>query len=266
MGAYGKAGGILPEPPAGSGLQPSGSGPGVQSPEAGAQAPNILGLITAIGAGQVKALLVIDGNPLFTLPEQEKLRSALASVPFIASFSSFLDETAAMSDLILPHHVPLERWIDDVPEPGVGFPVRTLAGPAVQPRWETRDTGDVLLKWQALGGKAAEALPFENMAAAIKESFRSVHSLKAGNITDDDFNAFYRKVTAAGGWWNQEGLKAQGAGPRAKVQFVMPSAPIAAAAYTGDPSQFPFMLHVSIAGVCRRVPPIYRGCRKCRIR
>jgi anaerobic selenocysteine-containing dehydrogenase len=161
----------------------------------------------------VKALLVIDGNPLFTLPEQDKLRSALGSVPFIASFSSFLDETAAMADLILPNHVPLERWIDDVPEPGVGFPVRTVAGPAVQPRWETRDTGDVLLKRpKTIGGKTAEALPFENMAAAIKESFRSVHAVNAGNVTDPDFDAFYKKVTEAGGWWNEEGLRAQGQG------------------------------------------------------
>jgi len=199
-------------------------------------------------ASQVKALLVIDGNPLFTLPEQDRLRSALGNVPFIASFSSFLDETAAMADLILPNHVPLERWIDDVPEPGVGFDVRTVAGPAVQPRWETRDTGDVLLEAaRTLGGKTAEALPFEDMAAATKESFRAVHALNAGNVIDEDFDAFYKKVTAAGGWWNDGALKAAGSAParaglKGKVQFVVPQ--VAARAFSGDAAQFPFMLHV----------------------
>ena len=244
VGAYGKEGGILLEP--GSGLQASGSRP--------APAPNILSLIDAAGAGHVKTLLVIDGNPLFTLPEQDKLRAALGSVPFIASFSSFLDETAAMADLILPNHVPLERWIDDVPEPGVGFPVRTVAGPAVQPRWETRDTGDVLLEAaKTLGGKTAEALPFPNMAAAVKESFRSIHALNAGSITDPDFDAFYKKVTAAGGWWDEEGPKAQGSGlkanvsrvlsgPTSKIRFVVPA--VTPRAFAGDATQFPFMLHV----------------------
>ena len=69
----------------------------------------------------MKALLLLDTNPLFTLPEAEKLRSALANVPFIASFASFLDESSAMADLILPSHTTLERWVDDVPEPGVGI-------------------------------------------------------------------------------------------------------------------------------------------------
>ena len=257
VGAYGKEGGIL---------DGAASAFGVASPAAprAPNAPDLLSLMTAMSAGQVKALLVIDGNPLFTLPEQDKLRSALGSVPFIASFSSFLDETAAMADLILPNHVPLERWIDDVPEPGVGFPVRTVAGPAVQPRWETRDTGDVLLEAaKTIGGKAAEALRFENMAAAIKESFRSVHAVNAGNITDPDFDAFYKKVTEAGGWWNEDGLRTQRSGLRdtgsteqraesqgqkpkaaaaAKVRFVVPA--VTARTYAGDAGQFPFVLHV----------------------
>ena len=33
-----------------------------------------------------------------------------------------------------------------------------------------------------------------------EESFRAVHELNAGNVTDADFDAFYKKVTAAGGW------------------------------------------------------------------
>jgi anaerobic selenocysteine-containing dehydrogenase len=235
VGAYGKAGGILADPGEVSGPVPT------------AASADILSLIAAIGRNQVKAVLVIDGNPLFTLPEQEQLRSVLGSVPFIASFSSFLDETAAMADLILPNHVPLERWIDDVPDPGVGFPVRTVSGPAVQPRWETRDTGDVLLEVaKALGGKTAEALPFSNMAAAIKESFRSVHALNAGNVTDADFDAFYKKVAAAGGWWNAAAAqsqepKAQSREP-AKIHFVTPA--VTPWDYAGDPGQFPFVLHL----------------------
>jgi anaerobic selenocysteine-containing dehydrogenase len=51
---------------------------------------------------------------------------ALANVPFIASFSSFLDESSTMADLILPSHTTFERWVDDVLEPG-GFMVRTSA-------------------------------------------------------------------------------------------------------------------------------------------
>jgi anaerobic selenocysteine-containing dehydrogenase len=245
VGAYGKPGGVLfdTEVPLASGSAPR-SGALADRPNApraplASVAPDLLSLMTAMGAGQVKALLVIDGNPLFTLPEQDKLRSALGGVPFVASFSSFLDETAAMADLILPNHVPLERWMDDVPEPGVGFPVRTLAQPVVQPRWQTRDAGDVLLEAaKTLGGKTAEALLFDNMAAAVKESFKPVHALNTGNVSDDDFNAFFKKVTAAGGWWD-----AAAAGPQAvKIKFIAPV--VSARAFAGDAGQFPFLLHV----------------------
>lgn len=252
VGAYGRQGGILfgaddisgPVPTAGSGLQASGPKPGAGSPK---PEVDIHALIGAMGQSQIKALVVLDTNPLFSLPEADKLRSALANVPFIASLASFLDETSVMADLILPSHVTLERWVDDVPEPGVGFAVRTLGQPVVEPRWETRDPGDVLIETaKALGGKAAEALPFENMAAAVKESFRSVHTLQAGSTIDADFEAFYRKVTAAGGWWNPAPAAAAAAATPAKasVNFVVPSQPVAARPFAGDAAGMPYMLHI----------------------
>ena len=252
VGAYGRQGGILfgaddisgPVPTAGSGLQASSPKPGAGNPK---PEVDIHALIGAMGQSQIKALVVLDTNPLFSLPEADKLRSALANVPFIASLASFLDETSVMADLILPSHVTLERWVDDVPEPGVGFAVRTLGQPVVEPRWETRDPGDVLIETaKALGGKAAEALPFENMAAAVKESFRSVHTLQAGSTIDADFEAFYRKVTAAGGWWNPAPSAAAAAATPAKasVNFVVPSQPVAARPFAGDAAGMPYMLHI----------------------
>ena len=258
VGAYGRPGGILvgadeasgPTPVvAGSRLQASGARPGVQSPQPEA---DIHGLIAAIASSQIKALLILDTNPLFTLPEADKLRSALANVPFIASFASFLDESSVMADVILPSHTTLERWVDDVPEPGVGFAVRTIGQPAVQPRWDTRDPGDVLIETaKALGGNAAAGLPFDNMEAAVKESFKSVHAL-AGSAVDADFDAFYKKAVAAGGFWQTAAtgavLQPTAQSPKPvqarRVNFVMPPQPVVGRSFAGDPGQMPFMLHL----------------------
>jgi len=260
VGAYGRPGGILfgaddtngPVEATGSGLPASGSRPEAGSQAPAASAPDILALSTAISASQIKALLVLDTNPVFTLPQGAALAKALGNVPFIASFASFLDETSAMADLILPSHVTLERWVDDVPEPGVGFSVRTLGQPAVEPRWDTRDPGDVLIETaKALGGNAAATMPFENVAAAVKESFRSVHALQTGSTVDADFDAFYRKATTAGGWW----APPPAAGPigpaqrtetsaQRRINFVVPAVPVAARVFAGDAAQMPFMLHM----------------------
>ena len=249
VGAYGRPGGILFGADDTSGPVPAtGSEPRARSPEP--RASDIHALISGMGGNQIKALLILDTNPLFTLPEAQKLQSALANVPFIASFSSFLDESSVMADLILPSHTTLERWVDDVPEPGIGFAVRTIGQPVVEPRWDTRDPGDVLIETaKALGGSAASALPYDNMAAAVKESFRSAHTL-AGPSVDVDFDAFFKKAVAAGGFW-QTGAPAAAPEPRAKspepnrrVNFVMTQHPIAARAFAGDAGRLPFMLHL----------------------
>jgi anaerobic selenocysteine-containing dehydrogenase len=257
VGAYGQPGGILFGTDDTSAPVPANvSEQRAQSQEPKAQ--DIHSLISAIGANQIKALLLLDTNPLFTLPEAEKLRSALANVPFIASFASFLDETSVMADVILPSHTTLERWVDDVPEPGVGFGIRTIGQPAVEPRWDTRDPGDVLIETgKALGGNAAAGLPFDNMEAAVKESFRSVHAL-AGEAVDADFEAFYKKAVAAGGYWQTAPASAGPSGPAlrtgpepmahspkpTRVNFVIPAQPIAARTFAGDAAQMPFMLHL----------------------
>ena len=246
VGAYGKPGGILFDSAELTGPAPASAAPrsapranATASSASSSQIGDILTLIDSVAG--VKALLIFDTNPLFTLPQAPKLQAALAGLPFIASFSSFLDETTVMADLILPNHHALERWVDDVPEPGAGFPVRTLGQPVVEPRWDTRDAGDVLIEAaRALGGSTAEALPFENFAAAVKESFRSVHALNAGSIVDPDFDSFFEKVTKAGGWWNTQYRAPAGAGP---VRFVVPQIAQTPGA-AGDAQQFPYALHI----------------------
>ena len=257
VGAYGRPGGILfgadelsGPVPATARQQASGVKAGAQNAQAPAGGPDIHALTSAMAGNRVKALLVLDANPVFTLPEGVAFEKALANVPFVASFASFLDETSAMSDLILPSHTTLERWVDDVPEPGVGFAIRTVGQPVVEPRWDTRDPGDVLIEAaKALGGNAATAMPFENMAAAVKESFRSVHAQAGADA--GEFDPFFRKVTEAGGWWRPAataapGPKAQSAAPAQshRVTFVLPPQPIAARAFAGDTAQMPFMLHL----------------------
>jgi anaerobic selenocysteine-containing dehydrogenase len=245
VGAYGRPGGILvggdefAGPAAATG--PARQAPGARTP-AESQQPeaDIHTLMSAMNAKQVKALLVLDSNPVFSLPEGAAFAKSLDNVPFVASFASFLDETAAMADVILPAHVALERWMDDVPEPGVGFPVRTIGQPVVEPRWDTRDPGDVLIETaKALGGNAAAALPFENMEGAVKESFRSVH---AHSGAGGEFDAFFRKAVEGGFWSQPPAPEAPAGAPR--VNFVPAPQPVAARTFAGDAAQMPYVLHV----------------------
>ena len=79
-------------------------------------------------------------------PASWKVADALKRVPFIVSFGSFIDETSALADLILPDHSFLESWVDAAPESGSAKAVPTKFGPVMRPLYDTRSTPDVLLE------------------------------------------------------------------------------------------------------------------------
>ena len=115
--------------------------------------------------GRIQVLIVNQANPVFTMPAAAGIGEALAHVPLIVSLSSFMDETTAMADLILPSHTYLESWGDDFPEPGVGFRAGAISQPVVSPLYATRDTGDTLL------AVAAAVNPGGGLTAATTEEY-----------------------------------------------------------------------------------------------
>ncbi|MBZ5556322.1 MAG: molybdopterin-dependent oxidoreductase [Acidobacteriia bacterium] len=115
----------------------------------------------------VKVMLIDDANSVFASPKAWKVREALDTVPFIASFGSFLDETSLYADLILPDHSFLETWVDSQPESGALDAVSTVAGPAMKPLHNTRSTPDVVIE---IAGKLKSpvALPWKSYEEMLK--------------------------------------------------------------------------------------------------
>jgi anaerobic selenocysteine-containing dehydrogenase len=124
----------------------------------------------ALGSTAPQLLLLDEANLLFASPSAWKAADWLRQVPFIASFGSFIDETSAHADLILPDHSFLESWVDSAPESGATTAVATVAGPAMRPLYDTRSMPDVLLEaGRRLRQPLTPPLPwqtFEEMAQA----------------------------------------------------------------------------------------------------
>ena len=116
-----------------------------------------------------KALLLDGANPVFASPRAWRVREAIENVPFIASFGSFVDDTSAFADLILPDHTFLETWTDSVPESGAGVAVVNVAGPVMRPLHQTRATPDVLIE---VAGKLKKPvdLPWKTFDEMLKGS------------------------------------------------------------------------------------------------
>lgn len=112
-------------------------------------------------AGQpLEALFLYDANPVYETPGGARFIEAFQRVPFIVSFSSFMDESAQYADLVLPEPTFLERYEDDHIE-GLGYPGVALRQPVIEPRHDTLNTGDLFLRVAAaMGGPVASAFPW----------------------------------------------------------------------------------------------------------
>jgi menaquinone reductase, molybdopterin-binding-like subunit len=117
----------------------------------------------------LEMLMLLNANPLYDMPNNGKCLEALMKVPFVVSFASTLDESAAHADLILPASTFLEVWGDDYLE-GSGYAGISLRRPVVETVHDTRNPGDVFLELAArLGGPAAQALPWRSYRELIVE-------------------------------------------------------------------------------------------------
>ena len=157
--------------------------------------------LAAMRRGEVKVLLVRDANLLYGLPGTLDVEGALRNVDTVVSFSSFLDETTAGSDLVLPGHTTLEEWGSDTPDPGPGFATVALQQPVVVPFVNTLSFGDVLLK-TAQELELGNGLDYENMREALRDSMRPLHSTGIGSVRQLTFEEFWNRTLQRGGWWN----------------------------------------------------------------
>ncbi len=154
--------------------------------------------------GNVDLLMVRNVDPVHGLPEDLGFREAIAKTPHVVSFSSFMDDTTAFADLILPDSTYLESWGDDVPDPGPGYEMVTFQQPVVAPFHDTRPFGDALIGIAGrLGGSVASALPWAGFKDVVQESAQEIFALNRGNLTvEGSFEAFWNGLLQRGVWYD----------------------------------------------------------------
>lgn len=166
---------------------------------------DVLVLVDRMKAGEIDLLLIHGANPLYELPAAVGFAEAIQRVPYVVSFSPFVDETAVWADLILPDHTYLESWGYQVPAPGASRPTVSGQQPVVRPLYDTRATADVLLALAArLGGQAAEALPWQDEVAFLQETAAELLGSSLGIYDAETPAGFWAVWRQRGGWWSEK--------------------------------------------------------------
>ena len=116
-------------------------------PNPGNQTENLKALVDAMNGGQVNALFILGGNPVYTAPADYKFREALLArngdkdnVPFRVHLSQYEDETSQLCNWLLPEAHPLEVWGDARAFDGTA----SLVQPLIQPLYQGRAAMEVL--------------------------------------------------------------------------------------------------------------------------
>lgn len=145
------------------------------------------------GGDSISALLIQDLNLAHSAPWTA---DTLKSIPLIVSFSSFIDETAQHSDLILPNHSFLESWDIRASQAVHGGPAVSLAQPVVKPEFNTRQTADVLIE---LGRKLEISLRFGSAEELIRMAAGDL-AKAPGSISVQSPEDFWTTFTDRGVW------------------------------------------------------------------
>ena len=133
-------------------------------------AEKLPGIVNA-GKTEVNALFVSGCNPCYSFSDSASVKKAFEKIPFVVSFSSYMDDTASFADLILPNHNNLERFEDVVIGGGYTKQAIGLSKPVVKPLYDTRNTGDVIIELaKAMGGKISEAFSWGSFESCLEET------------------------------------------------------------------------------------------------
>jgi len=186
---------------------------------------NLADSILKASKSPIDTILVFSSNPAFTIPDGRRFRSALEKIPFIVSLSPYRDETSLLADLILPDHTHLEKRDDIVWPAGLQYPLYGLSKPVIEPLYDTRSSGDIVLGLaKKIGGQAAEAFPWSDYEDVLRARIKGLFDGRAGMTSYDgsslpweglqqediaspeyrDFDEMWDKIKENGMWYRLE--------------------------------------------------------------
>jgi molybdopterin-containing oxidoreductase family iron-sulfur binding subunit len=139
-------------------------------------------------APELDALIIIDSDPLFTLPQGSGIRDLLKKIPFVVSMQAFPVSSDELAHLVVPTHHYLESWGDE--QAVAGF--WSIRQPAVRPTTNSKQAEDVLLWTLAHLGKS---LPYQDYLAYLKARWQDLNHLIAPTVA---FDTFFQAVQRKG--------------------------------------------------------------------
>ncbi len=153
---------------------------------------DILHLLDDMRKGGVDILIVQGVNPVYSLPKSLNAEEAIKKVPYIVSFSSFMDETTELSQLVLPDNHSVESWGDFQPTKGYV----SIIQPAMRPVFNTQSVGDTLISLSKKVNSTKELITEGTYYEYLRSAWKNVANYVAPG---KQFELFWNDTLRDGG-------------------------------------------------------------------
>jgi len=231
----------------------------------------LYGFLDRVRAGSqypIEMLLVHEANPLYSMPENKLFQEALRKVPTLVSFSSYMDETAAQADLILPDHTAFERCDDVVGIPWAPFSYYALSTPILKPLLDTKHTGEVLLALAGgIGGSVGSSMPWKSYEEYLKFRIEGLAQSRKGAVAENpdvpimklsagesiqpnftDGAQLWKMLKAGYCWYDSPAAIARFETVSGKLELACRSIGIKGASVSDDKLYLPHFEHLNLSG------------------
>lgn len=156
------------------------------------QQAELVELTNALNAGEVKVLVVMNANPVYTAPADLNFGEAIRKASWRVCHSMHMDETAELCQWHVPAPHYLESWGDVRSSDGTV----SIIQPLIAPLFNTKTEHEILQALSGESGKTSFDLVQEHWKAQTPDNFekawrRSVHD---GFVVNTSANA--KQVTA----------------------------------------------------------------------
>ena len=188
--------------------------PGGVLPPAVAPAAPLTNYGVAAALARAEVILIDGANPAYILPRSTGVLDVLARAKTVIGFGTFLDDSAAFCDLLLPDHHGLETEAAVVPAVSKQTAV-TISTPFVQPLYDTRAMDKTLAAITVKMEVPYEPVSPKNMVQPL--------------LADDKA---YDDVAREGGLWVESSPAPVAHPPNAKLDLT-------SSEFSGTPNEYP---------------------------
>ena len=152
------------------------------------------------GTGQIRAMVVVGGNPVLSTPNSERLARAFESLDFMVSVDLYINETSKFADVILPPPSQLQRSHYDLAL--LTFAVRNVANysePVLPLEPGQLDEWEILAKLAAIfSGMGADADSAAVDDLALSSVVQSATSDSSSNVFGRDDQQLIDELSKSG--------------------------------------------------------------------